>query len=267
MSCASPAPAMPSATIVVARKGELMPEVLLVRRRSGDAFGNSYAFPGGVIDHDESNAHAVCDGLSADEANTILDAANGLDYYSAAVRELFEETGILLARDKGGNWVSAHPNLAEQRRALNKGELGWPEFLQKSKLYIAGDSLHYFAYWETPYVQPKRWQTRFFIAELPSGQSATHDGMEITDSRWLSPIKALELVECGSLPMPMPTVSNLLDLAGLNTIEEMIKWANEKSAAGIKKIRPAMGKIDGKPKALVPGDVGYEEADSQWQKN
>ncbi|SVC65599.1 uncharacterized protein METZ01_LOCUS318453, partial [marine metagenome] len=98
---------MPSATIVVARKGELMPEVLLVRRRSGDAFGNSYAFPGGVIDHDESNAHAVCDGLSADEANTILEAANGLDYYSAAVRELFEETGILLARDSGGNWVSA----------------------------------------------------------------------------------------------------------------------------------------------------------------
>ena len=131
---------------------------------------------------------------------------------------------------------------------------------------MAGDCLHYFAYWETPYIQPKRWQTRFFISQLPDGQSAMHDGAEITDSRWLTPKNALELFEDGSLPMPMPTVHNVRDFAKFETFKEILNWANQKSSLGIKKIRQAMVIINGKPRALVPGDVGYEEADSKWLK-
>lgn len=266
MSTRKPAPALPSATIVVIREIDSGPEVLLVRRRAGDAFGDSYAFPGGVIDENESNAHIVCEGLSPAEANQVLGTNNGLDYYSAAIRELFEETGILLARNNEGNWIKTDSNLSKQRYALNAGKLGWTEFLQKRKLCMAGDCLHYFAYWETPYIQPKRWKTRFFISQLPDGQSAMHDGAEITDSRWLTPKNALELFEDGSLPMPMPTVHNVRDFAKFETFKEILNWANQKSSLGIKKIRPAMGIINGKPRALVPGDVGYEEADSKWLK-
>ena len=98
MNKSSHPPARPSATIVVAREGQSAAEILLVRRRAGDAFGDSYAFPGGVVDHDESGAHIFCAGRSAEEADAILDVADGLDYYSAAIRELFEETGQILGK-------------------------------------------------------------------------------------------------------------------------------------------------------------------------
>ena len=183
----APVTPRPSATIVVARDGADGPEVLLVRRRAGDAFGDSYAFPGGVVDHDESNAHIACEGLSDDDANAILGVDNGLDYYSAGIRELFEETGILLARDANGDWTTSDSAKSSERQAVDKGELAWPEFLRRRGLCMAGDALHYFSFWETPRIQPKRWQTRFFLAELPPGQSAQHDGREVTDSRWLRP--------------------------------------------------------------------------------
>ena len=94
----NPVPTRPSATVVLLRESDQRPELLMVKRRAGDAFGDSYAFPGGVVDHDESDAHGLIDGKTAGEADAMLQiAADGLDYYSAAIRELFEETGILLA--------------------------------------------------------------------------------------------------------------------------------------------------------------------------
>ena len=82
----------PSATVVLLREGEGHPKLLMVKRRAGDAFGDSYAFPGGVVDHDESDVHGLIDGKTADEAAAILGISkNALDYYSAAIRELFEE--------------------------------------------------------------------------------------------------------------------------------------------------------------------------------
>lgn len=256
-----------SATIVVVREAGNGPEALLVRRRAGDAFGDSYAFPGGVVDHDESNAHVVCEGRSADDANAILGVADGLDYYSAAIRELYEETGILFARDADGQWTSSDPAVSSERCAVDAGELAWPEFLRRRGLCMAGDALHYFAYWETPKKQPKRWQTRFFLAELPPNQSAQHDGREITDCRWLRPADAVSLGERGELPMPFPTVRTLSDLTPFGSVRELIRWAAERPSKGITKIRPAMTRAGGGPGILVPGDPGYEEADRQWREN
>jgi len=112
----NPVPARPSATVVLLREREGHPELLMVKRRAGDAFGDSYAFPGGVVDHDESDAHGLIDGKTADEAASVLGiSANALDFYSAAIRELFEETGILLARDNHGEWASDSPELQALR--------------------------------------------------------------------------------------------------------------------------------------------------------
>jgi 8-oxo-dGTP pyrophosphatase MutT (NUDIX family) len=261
----APVVSKPSATIVLVREDEDGPSVLLVRRRAGDAFGDSYAFPGGVVDHDESNAHVVCDGRSPDDANRVLGVDDGLDYYSAAIRELFEETGVLLARDDTGTWAASEPAGSPERLAIDNGELAWPEFLRRRGLCMAGDALHYFAFWETPKVQPKRWQTRFFIAALPPGQEARHDGREVTDSRWLRPSEGARLGESGELRMPFPTRRTLGELTSLGSTADAARWAASRRERGIVKIRPAMTVIDGRQQILVPGDPGYEEADARWQ--
>jgi 8-oxo-dGTP pyrophosphatase MutT (NUDIX family) len=263
----APAAPRPSATIVVVRGSGEGPEVLLVRRRAGDAFGDSYAFPGGVVDHDESNAHIVCEGRSAADADRVLGVENALDYYSAAIRELFEETGILLARDADGAWTASDPADSEERRAVDAGSLAWPEFLRRRSLCMAADALHYFAFWETPRIQPKRWQTRFFIAALPPGQAAEHDGREVTDCRWLRPPDAALLGRNRDLELPFPTLRTLEDLATLHSVAALERWATERLERGIVKIRPAMAVVDGRKTILVPGDPGYDKADEQWQTN
>ncbi len=251
----SPVLAKPSATIVVLRESSSGPELLLVRRRAGDAFGDSYAFPGGVVDGDESASHAFSQGKTAEEANTLLNVAQGgLDYYSAAIRELFEETGILLARDAAGDWSGSGPDVDVLRKEVDQGALPWSDFLRDQGLQMASDALHYFAHWETPLNLPKRWSTRFFLAELPSGQDATHDGSEVTDSRWIPAAEALTLGCEGGMELPLPTVKTLKSLADFITVGEMLDWAKDQASQGIEKILPERIRSDGESKYVVPGE-------------
>ncbi len=250
-----PVPAKSSATIVVLRESSSAAELLLVRRRAGDAFGDSYTFPGGVVDDDESAAHAFSQGKTADEANTLLNVSQGgLDYYSAAIRELFEETGILLARDSAGDWKSESPELDVLRRKVDRGVLPWSDFLREQGLQMASDALHYFAHWETPLNLPKRWSTRFFLAELPPGQDATYDGSELTDSRWIIAAEALTLGREGGMKLPFPTVKTLDSLSRFDSVGQMLDWAKDRAVQGIEKILPDKITSDGESKYVVPGD-------------
>lgn len=258
----APATPRPSATVVVAREGGDAPEILLVRRRAGDAFGNAYTFPGGVIDHDEANAQILCDGRSAAEADSILGASDGLDYYCAAIRELFEETGILLARDAAGNWPRDPGKYSAQRSAVDRGELAWPDFLRSEGFCMAIDALRYFAWWVTPVNSPKRWTTRFFATELPPGQRAEHDGKELTDSRWLTAKDALALRLAGEIKLPQPTRRNLGLMADFESVEALLDWAASRSLAGIPRICPVQVFVDGKELYPIPGDPHYPEAGS-----
>ncbi len=226
--------ARPSATSVVLRESREAPEILMVKRRAGDAFGDSYAFPGGVIDADESEAHPLGVGLSPDSANRMLSLdSNGLDYHCAAIRELFEETGVLLAKDQSGCWSRCGDEIETLRRNVDDGTLPWPEFLQQQALTMSYDALHYFAYWQTPLWRPKRWTTRFFAAELPHGQNACHDGSELTDSRWLRAIDALALNKSGEIELPHPTIQTLLSIRDMKSIPEIFSWAAQQRASGI----------------------------------
>lgn len=239
------------------RDSDAGPEVLLVKRRAGYAFGNAYAFPGGVIDPDESDARPVCQGLSEDDANRILGVEDGLDYYSAVIRELFEETGILLARNASNNWPDDVSVFSEQRVAVDRYELAWPEFLRNEGLCMAADALHYFAWWITPVVSPTRWTTRFFVAALPPGQVARHDDKEITDSRWLKPADALELRLAGEIKLPQPTRRNLALMADFKTVDAMLEWADSRQSSGIASICPVQVTVDGKELYPIPGDKHY----------
>lgn len=254
----NPVPALPSATIVMLRECDGPPELLMVKRRAGDAFGDSYAFPGGVVDHDESDAHGLIDGRTPQEADTILDLpGDGLDYYSAAIREVFEETGILLARDAASAWAEVTPQMQELRIEVDKARLPWSEFLESQSLRIACDALHYFAYWQTPLDQPKRWSTRFFFAVTPPAQTATHDGSEVTDIRWITARDALAAARERTMKLPLPTVRNLQNMQHCASVAELLEWAARRRQEGIIKLRPIFLELDGRMRWVVWGDEGY----------
>ena len=233
------------------------PELLMVRRRAGDAFGDSYAFPGGILDADEFLARSYCAGIDNDAANALLKLAEGgLDYFSAAIRELFEETGVLLARH-GDDWVADSPLIQKLRIHVDKATLPWPDFLRDQDLQMAGDAVHYFAHWETPLNRAKRWSTRFFLAQLPAGQNASHDDGELTEIKWLTATEALSAGHSGNMKLPFPTIRNLQALAEFNTVDALVEWARQKARNGIEKIRPVELSGDGKHRFVIPGDRDY----------
>jgi len=261
--------ARPSSSVVLVREGESDPEILMVKRRAGDAFGESYAFPGGVVDDDESDARAFCRGRTTEQADAELRLpTGGLDFYSAAVRELFEETGVLLARDSQGNWAfSGDPDseslLRELRGQLDGGVTSWAELLRTHDLFVACDALHYFSFWETPLRSPKRWAARFFLAEIPPGRDAEHDGNELTDSCWMTAEKVLSVGQEGGMELTFPTLVNLERISEFRTVGELVRWANVQAADGIEKVRPVILKDNGETRCLIPGDRDYPEGGDQ----
>lgn len=235
----------PSATVVLARDSASGPELLFVKRRSGDAFGEAYTFPGGVLDADEHKARPYCEGLSPRDANALLELeSGGLDYYSAGVRELFEETGILLG--------APGPVDEALRTRLHDGALSWPELLGELGFAVPCASLHYFAHWITPEALAKRWTTRFFLSGMPEGQSARPDGIEVTDYCWLTADDAVRSARSGEREIPFPTRVTAEWLAGKATVAELIDWTRERQSEGVRAILPTIGSQDGKRRIFMP---------------
>ncbi len=236
----------------------------MVQRHGSTAFGESYAFPGGVLDEDDRAAHHFCRGIDAAGANRLLKLAdNGLDYFSAALRELFEESGVLLARDADRGWAFArHPaQRAELRSHLLDNTLAWSTLLGEHGLHLACDTLHYIGHWETPLQLARRFSTRFFVAAMPVEQSAVHNAGELTDGRWLSASEALAMADSGAMKVPFPTRRNLRYIAAHTSLSELLAWARTRSSEGIERIRPETIEIDGERRVVLPGDPGYPDGD------
>lgn len=251
-------PAKPSATVVLLREDHQGPELLMVRRRAGDVFGDSYAFPGGLVDDNEPSALRFCQGITADEADKLLHVSDGgLDFYSAAIRELFEETGILLAKDDSGNWAPDSPEFQDLRIQVDKATLPWSDFLRNQKLRMVCNALHYFAHWETPLIEPKRWSARFFFARMPSEQDVRHDGGEVTDSLWITAAEALSASRDGAMKLPFATIRSLRMMSEIRSVDGLLDWANDRASAGVQRIRPVQIEKNGKSKWAIPGDPGY----------
>jgi 8-oxo-dGTP pyrophosphatase MutT (NUDIX family) len=242
---------------VLARPGARAPELFLGQRRSGPAFGASYVFPGGLLEGGDCDAAAFSD-LPAEVANSGLGLdAGGLDYYCAAIRETFEETGVLLARGPHGAGLPSREVLEAARRRLNEGERRWSDFLREQRLVLACDALHYFAWWVTPRTLPRRFSTRFFLAALPEGQEASHDGRELTGSRWMTAGAALAAADEGVLTLPPPTRATLADLARSADLEALLDWARRRTAAGVPRIQPVIERREGRDRVLMPWDPDY----------
>jgi len=250
------APARPSSTVVIVRAGTAEPQLFMVQRHARSSFGTAYAFPGGVVEDDDARVHESCTGLSTVHADSRLGVkSHGLDLYSAAIRELFEESGVLLAG--AGNLKE---DLEAARDALNDGSESWLEFVTRNRLELHCDQLHYISHWVTPPTQPKRYSTRFFLAELPQGQAAAHCGGELTDSRWTTAHDMLEAGWAGDVELHFPTVKTLESIARHKTLEELVEWARSCVEWGVTTMAPKIIERDGKREIVLPGEKDYPGA-------
>ena len=230
----------------------------MVRRHSRSSFGGAYAFPGGVVDPEDSAVHDFCSGVSARVADSRLGVKrDGLDYYSAAIRELFEESGVLLA-----NTDKVAEGLVAARDALNDGSDNWADFVQRNELELHCDALHYISHWITPPSEPRRYSTRFFLAAAPEGQEARHCGGELTNSCWISAHDVLAAGREGKLELHFPTIKTLESIARHKSFDELIDWAVSSVEWGVTSMLPIIIERDGKPDVVLPGDKDYPGIDS-----
>ena len=250
--------ARPSSTVVLVRPGAGEPEIFMVRRHAKSSFGAAYAFPGGVVDPEDKAVHDYCTGMSTYDADANLGVkGEGLDYYSAAIRELFEETGVLLA-----NVEKVGEPLRAARDALNDGSDNWAEFVTRHELMLRCDALHYISHWVTPPSEDKRYTTRFFLTALPEGQEASHCGGELTESCWRSAQDFLAAGRAGELVLHHPTVKTLESVARHKTYEALLEWARECVDWGVTTLLPMVVYRDGRREIVMPGELdypGYEE--------
>ncbi|MDM0115876.1 NUDIX domain-containing protein [Variovorax sp. J22R133] len=188
-----------AATLILLRDGSLGLEALLLRRaeKANDQNSGASVFPGGVVDAHDRRLHAMCSGMDDAAASARLSVAEGgLDFYAAAVRECFEEAGVLLARDATGGLVDlqqvAAPQLAAMREAAAQGTEALTALCEANGWRLAIDQLIYFSHWLTPPGMPRRFDTRFFVALMPPGQAVIPDGRETVEHMWLRPVDALD---------------------------------------------------------------------------
>ena len=240
------------------RAGADAPEVFMVRRNASSSFASAYAFPGGVLDEADSKVDGYCGALTDPAANTRLGLpAGGLAYYSAAIRELFEEAGVLMADCTG-----LDEDLAAIRDGLIDGSVDWATFVAEHGLTLHCSELHYFSHWVTPPGRPKRYSTRFFLAQIPEGQVANHCGVELTESQWVAPSDMLAAGRRADVKLHFPTVKTLESLARHHTLGEMLDWASSCVEWGVTSMIPLIIKRHGRDEIVLPGDKDYPGAKS-----
>jgi 8-oxo-dGTP pyrophosphatase MutT (NUDIX family) len=210
------APAEPkqAATVLLLRDGVPGLEVYLLRRTKGMPFaGGMTAYPGGGVDPRDGDTEIAWAGPSPARWATAFgcDERTARELVCAAVRETFEEAGVLLAGADDGSVVPdvSGEDWEEQRQALLSRELSLAELLAGRGLALRADLLRPFAHWITPPVEPRRYDTKFFVAALPGGQEARHVSGEADEAAWLTPGTALAELGAGSRPMLPPTSHTL----------------------------------------------------------
>ncbi len=233
-------------------------EVLMLRRaeRDGDLRGGAAVFPGGVLDPRDRDAGPWCLGPSDDEASRLLGlASGGLGYWVAGVRETFEEVGLLLAVPDEPRSIDV-PALYPYREPLNNGALSAADFARAQGLRWDLRGLVYYSHWLTPRTVPKRFDTRFFIAHAPAGQTAQADMGEAVELMWLTPAEALQPAR-GLKLMPV-TRRTLQELARQPNAEAAIAAARARQHQ-VALIEPRVAQNAKGRHVVLPGDLPWAE--------
>jgi 8-oxo-dGTP pyrophosphatase MutT (NUDIX family) len=238
-------------------------EVLMVKRNRAASFmGGVWVFPGGRVDDEDNGAilrsHATGRGDEEASAQLGLDAG-GLGFWISAIRELFEESGLLLASYDDGTQVAlegaVETRFVEHRAAINARTRTFEEVVVREGLVLDLAAIHHVDHWITPEAETKRFDTHFFIARAPLAQTPLHDEGETVAAEWVTPAEALGRHRAGEIRIVLPTIRNLRMIEEASSVEELVARAGELSARPTVMPRMVMG-ADG-PTLLAPDDVGY----------
>jgi 8-oxo-dGTP pyrophosphatase MutT (NUDIX family) len=228
---------------------------MMVRHYEIDFNSGALVFPGGSVDKGDKEIIASPGFYSGGEG---LDEA-ALSFRIAAIRETFEESGILLAQPKGSKALvdarRASEIEAAHRASLCEGKTTFQKVLTDNGLWLALDELVPYAHWITPEGMPKRFDTWFFLAAAPPEQLGAHDGKESTDSIWVSPREALAGGESGRFKLPFPTTRNLIKLGKQTSVSGALEDSRGKN---IVTVMPVMTRLNGGRQLRIPREAGYD---------
>ncbi len=245
--------AIPAATILLLRDEPVF-EVLMVERHANINFaGGALVFPGGRIDKGDADPRWREHCLGFDDIPEDQVAPK-----MAAIREAFEETGILLARKKGDDAFvddDFTQSVDAWRGAVEADDAKFLELIRQEDLILAGDALCLFARWSPPAAAThKRFDTWFFAARTPKGQRAREDGNEATEAVWLAPKAALDARDRQERKMIFPTVRNVELLNVSNSADEVFAFASTRT---IDPVQPVVIERDGQHFVTIPEGLGY----------
>jgi 8-oxo-dGTP pyrophosphatase MutT (NUDIX family) len=239
-----------AATIMLLRDGPQGLEVfMVVRHHQIDFASGALVFPGGKVDPQDSDQR-VLGRLAAYHKQT--DEQSVLR--AAAIREVFEESGILLARRRSGTPLAAAEIPDAWRAGLNAQSLTLGDLVDEGDLHLACDDLEHFAHWITPEMMPKRFDTHFYLARGPHDQVAGHDGHENVDSIWIRPQQVIEDAASKTRTVIFPTLCNVIRLAQYDSVEAAFAGTQQSQVVPI---TPWMEKRDDGRYVCIPKDAGY----------
>ncbi|WP_066950437.1 NUDIX hydrolase [Microtetraspora fusca] len=246
-------PARDAATVVVLRDSPL--EVYLLRRKATMAFAaGAYVFPGGSVDPRDTDHAVAWAGPSPREwgAAFAADERTARGLVCAAVRETFEESGVLLAGPSATTIVAdtTGDDWEADRLALIARELSFAELLDRRGLVLRSDLLRPWAHWITPEIETRRFDTRFFVAALPPGQRTRDVGGEADMVAWMPPAAALARGAAREIMLMPPTFTTLTELSGFETVDDVLR-----ADRMITTVLPSAAEVDGEMVLIVP-DLG-----------
>lgn len=242
-------------------------EVLMVQRNFQSVFmPGMNVFPGGGVDRHDASADiaARCVGLDDTVASRKLGIpSGGLAYWVAAIRESFEEAGLLLACNDTGELVTLDDTVRAERfhnyrSRVEKGEHPLSEMLRDEGLRLPLQRLTYFSHWITPIGAPRRYDTRFFVAEAPPAQQPLHDNRETINHVWVKPGDALAKNKQKQFDMRTPTIHTLRLFADHDSVASLIKHLG--ALGDIPVMEPRVAKSG---RRVLPGDPEYDAAGTE----
>ena len=257
-------PPRPAASLVVVRDRDAGSQeakdievLLLMRTERGDHNSGAWVFPGGIVDRRDRDWHRCTGVEDATISQRLALDEGGLDYAIAAIRECFEEAGVLFADDREQQPISREQwhSLLEWRKPLHAGDRTLGELCASAGLRLAVDRLAYIAHWLTPLGRPKRYDTRFFIAAMPDGQVVAHDETETVDHRWMRPTDAL--AQAATLKLMTPTQALLRSISTFDSVDALMRHAREPRP--IPRVFPRIAKGRDGVRPVTPDEPSYAE--------
>lgn len=245
----------PAATVIIVRESEdgQAIEVLMTERHGDLSFAaGALVFPGGLVEEGDRSAD-----LQARCQSPGLSDPREIAHRLTAIRETFEETGLLFAFDSQG-WSIGNRRCAafaaNYQAPLRAGEISFAEFAAQEGLQFAPEDFLHFAHWITPEASPKRFDTQFYLAPAPDGQNATCDGEEAVEVVWATPRHLLDEARRGRLGLMFPTRLNLEVLSPCRSVQQALKLAR---ARPVVPVMPEVFERDGETWARIPREAGY----------